>query len=127
MLLLSLMKRAMAMLVSLALVCSYSAPAWAGVISTEQVFQQRTAGEHAPLVSAMDRQEVRQQLVDLGVDPEYAKARIAALDDEQIGEILADMDALPAGGGVLEVVVAVLVVLVILDLVGVTDVVPFIH
>lgn len=127
MLLLSLMKRAMAMLVSLALVCSYSAPAWAGVISTEQVFQQRTAGEHAPLVSAMDRQEVRQQLVDLGVDPEYAKARIAALDDEQIGEILADMDALPAGGGVLEVVVAVLVVLVILDLVGVTDVFPFIH
>ena len=127
MLLLSLMKRAMAMLVSLALVCSYSAPAWAGVISTEQVFQQRTAGEHAPLASAMDRQEVRQQLVDLGVDPEYAKARIAALDDEQIGEILADMDALPAGGGVLEVVVAVLVVLLILDLVGVTDVFPFIH
>lgn len=127
MFLFSLMKRVMALLVSLALVCSYSAPAWAGVISTEQVFQQRTAGEYAPLVSAMDRQEVRQQLVDLGVDPEYAKARIAALDDEQIGEILADMDALPAGGGVLEVVVAVLVVLVILDLVGVTNVFPFIH
>ena len=70
---------------------------------------------------------MRQNLIAMGVDPEQAKLRIAALDDEQIGAIQANMDVLPTGGGVLEVVLAVLVVLVILDLVGVTNIFPFIH
>jgi hypothetical protein len=127
MLMLSLMKRVMAILVSVSLVSSYTAQTWAGVVSTEQVLQQEAAIDTAPLVSALDREDVRQHLVDMGVDPEQAKLRIAALDDEQIGAIQANMDALPTGGGVLEVVLAVLVVLVILDLVGVTNIFPFIH
>ena len=127
MLMLSLMKRVMAILVSVSLVSSYTAQAWAGVVSTGQVLQQEAAIDTASLVSALDREEVREQLVDMGVDPEQAKLRIAALDDEQIGAIQANMDALPTGGGVLEVVLAVLVVLVILDLVGVTNIFPFIR
>jgi hypothetical protein len=127
MLMLSLMKRVMAILVSVSLVSSYTAQTWAGVVSTEQVLQQEAAIDTAPLVSALDREDVRQHLVDMGVDPEQAKLRIAALDDEQIGAIQANMDVLPTGGGVLEVVLAVLVVLVILDLVGVTNIFPFIH
>jgi hypothetical protein len=127
MLMLSLMKRVMAILVSVSLVSSYTAQTWAGVVSTEQVLRQEAAIDTASLVSALDREDVREQLVDMGVDPEQAKLRIAALDDEQIGAIQANMDALPTGGGVLEVVLAVLVVLVILDLVGVTNIFPFIH
>ena len=127
MLMLSLMKRVMAILVSVSLVSSYTAQTWAGVVSTEQVLQQEAAIGTATLVSALDREDVRQHLVDMGVDPEQAKLRIAALDDEQIGAIQANMDVLPTGGGVLEVVLAVLVVLVILDLVGVTNIFPFIH
>ena len=127
MLMLSLMKRVMAILVSVSLVSSYTAQAWAGVVSTGQVLQQEAAIDTASLVSALDREELREQLVDMGVDPEQAKLRIAALDDEQIGAIQANMDALPTGGGVLEVVLAVLVVLVILDLVGVTNIFPFIR
>ena len=127
MLMLSLMKRVMAILVSVSLVSSYTAQTWAGVVSTEQVLQQEAAIDTAPLVSALDREDVRQHLIAMGVDPEQAKLRIAALDDEQIGAIQANMDALPTGGGVLEVVLAVLVVLVILDLVGVTNIFPFIH
>jgi len=127
MLMLSLMKRVMAILVSVSLVSSYTTQAWAGVVSTEQLLQQEAAIDTASLVSALDREDVREQLVDMGVDPEQAKLRIAALDDEQIGAIQANMDALPTGGGVLEVVLAVLVVLVILDLVGVTNIFPFIR
>jgi hypothetical protein len=127
MLMSSLMKRAMAILLSVSLVSGFSATARAGVINTGQVLQQHAAIDKASLVTALGREEVRRQLVELGVDPEQAKLRLAALDDEQIAEIQANMDALPAGGGVLEVVVAVLVVLMILDLVGVTDIFPFIH
>ncbi len=122
-----LMKRVMTMLVCVSLVSSYSAAGWAGVVSTGQMLQQQAGAERASLVSALERDEVRQRLIELGVDPEQAKLRIAALDDEQIGEIQANLDALPAAAGVLEVVVAVLVVLVILDLVGVTNIFPFIH
>lgn len=127
MLMSSLMKRVMAILVCVSLVSGYSTAAWAGVVSTGQMLQQQAAIDKTSLVSALEREEVRQRLVQLGVDPEQAKLRIATLDDEQVGEIQANMEALPAGGGVLEVVVAVLVVLVILDLVGVTNVFPFIH
>ncbi len=77
--------------------------------------------------TALGQEQVRRQLVDRGVDPEQARLRLAALDDEQIAAIQANMDALPAGSGVLEVVVAVLLVLVILDLVGVTNIFPFIR
>jgi hypothetical protein len=127
MLLSALMQRVMAILVYVSFVCSHSSAAWAGVVSTGQLLQQQAAIDKTSLVSALERQEVRQRLVELGVDPEQATLRIAGLDDEQIGEILGNLDALPAGAGVLEVVVAVLVVLVILDLVGVTNIFPFIH
>lgn len=78
------------------------------------------------LVSLMDREEVRQQLIDRGVDPDYAKQRIAALSDEQINEIKANIDDLPAGG-VIGILIAVLLVLIILDIVGVTNIFSFIN
>jgi hypothetical protein len=127
MLLSALTQRVMAILVCVSFVCSHSSAAWAGVVSTGQLLQQQAAIDKTSLVSALERQEVRQRLVELGVDPEQATLRIAGLDDEQIGEILGNLDALPAGAGVLEVVVAVLVVLVILDLVGITKIFPFIQ
>ncbi len=127
MLMSALMKRVMAMLVCVSLVSGYSTATWAGVVSTGQMLQQQAGIDRSSLVSALERDEVRQRLIELGVDPEQAKLRIAALDDEQVGEIQAHLDALPAAAGVLEAVVAVLVVLVILDLVGVTNIFPFIH
>ena len=122
-----LMKRVMAMLVCVSLVSGYSTATWAGVVSTGEMLQQQAGVDRTLLMSALEREEVRQRLIELGVDPEQAKLRIAALDDEQVGEIQAKLDVLPTAAGVLEVVVAVLVVLVILDLVGVTNIFPFIH
>jgi hypothetical protein len=127
MLMSALMKRVMAMLACVSLVSSYSTATWAGVVSTGQMLQQQAGIDRTSLISVLERDEVRQRLIELGVDPEQAKLRIAALDDEQIEEIQANLDGLPAAAGVLEVVVAVLVVLVILDLVGVTNIFPFIH
>ena len=124
----SLMKRVMAILVSVSMLSSYSLSSYAGVVTTQQMLQQQLAAtDKAALVSALDREDVRQQLVDLGVDPEVAKQRIAALDDEQIEAVKAKVDELPAGGGVLELLVAVLLVLIILDVVGVTNIFSFIH
>ena len=75
----------------------------------------------------LDREEVRQQLVDRGVDPDYAKQRIAALSDEQINEIKSNIDGLPTGSGVVGILIAVLLVLIILDIIGVTNIFSFIN
>jgi hypothetical protein len=127
MLMSSLMKRVMALLVSLSFLSTYSLPAYSGIVTTEQLLQEQLATLDKPtLVSMMDREDVRQQLIEHGVDPDDAKQRIAALSDEQISEIKANIDELPAGG-IIGVLIAVLLVLIILDIIGVTNIFSFIN
>ena len=122
------MKRVMALLVSLAMLNTYSLPAYSGVVTTEQLIQQQLESmDRDELVSLLDRSDVQQQLIDRGVDPEYAKQRIAALSDAQIEQIRSEIDQLPAGSGVVGILIAVLLVLVILDIIGVTNIFSFIH
>ena len=124
----SLMKRVMAILVSLSFLCSYSFPAYSGLVTTEQLIQEQFESlDKRSLASILDREEVRQQLVEHGVDPDYAKQRIAALSDEQINEIKANIGELPAGSSVVGILIAVLLVLVILDIIGVTNIFTFIN
>lgn len=121
------MKRVMALLLTLAMLNTYSLPAYAGVVTTEQLMlQQLESMDREALVSLLDRSEVQQQLVDRGVDPEYAKQRIAALSDAQIEQIKSEIDELPAGSGAVGILIAVLLVLIILDIIGVTNIFTFI-
>ena len=46
----------------------------------------------------LGRADVRQALTDLGVDPDTAQQRVAALTDAEIAKLRADLDRLPAGG-----------------------------
>jgi heme A synthase len=114
------------LLVSVALSGGLVASSWAGVIGTGQLLQQHNSESLETVLSALERQQVLHRLSEMGVDPKDAEARMVALDAAQIAEIHANLDTLPAGEGVLEVAVAVLVVLLILDLVGVTDIFSFI-
>jgi hypothetical protein len=122
------MKRIMVLLVSVSFFSTYSLPAWSGIVTTDQLLQQQLEVlNKSTLVAMLDRDDVRQQLVERGVDPKYAKARIAALSDAQIEELRDSIDTLPAGSGVVGILVAVLLVLIILDIVGVTNIFSFIH
>ncbi len=122
------MKRVMALLLTLAMLNMYSLPAYSGVVTTEQLMlQQLESMDREALVSLLDRSEVQQQLVDRGVDPEYAKQRIAALSDAQIEQIKSEIDELPAGSGAVGILIAVLLVLIILDIIGVTNIFTFIN
>jgi hypothetical protein len=64
------------------------------------------------------------------VNPEEAKARVDSLTDQEIAKIAARIDQLPAGGDGLGVIVgaAVLIFLVLLltDILGITDIFPFV-
>ena len=78
----------------------------------------------------MAREDVRQQLVALGIDPDEAAQRSSALSDDEVRQIAGKLDELPAGEGAVGVLVAailiLLLVLIITDLIGATDVFPFI-
>ena len=65
---------------------------------------------------------VRDQLEQLGVDAEAAEGRVAALTNEELAMLDARIDEMPAGSGVLGIVGAVFVVLLVLELVGVTNI-----
>ena len=68
------------------------------------------------------RETVQQQLVQMGVNPELAMARVNALTPTERQLLEKNISDLPAGAGVIEVIGIVFIVLLILELVGVTDI-----
>lgn len=106
------------------IVLGFVQSAGAGVVSTEAAIemQERTARiERVNEVLARDN--VREQMIRLGVDPDTAVARIASLSDSELQQLETRMSELPAGAdSALTVLGIVLLVLLVLELVGVTDV-----
>lgn len=82
------------------------APAQAGIVGTE------VASDRERIAAVLDREEVRTRLAAYGVDPAEAKARVAALTDEEATRLAAEIDALPAGGYGLQVVLLLAIFLV---------------
>ncbi|MEW8507082.1 MAG: PA2779 family protein [Candidatus Thiodiazotropha sp.] len=72
--------------------------------------------------STMARDDVRSSLLELGVNPAEAELRLDALTDHELFVLNQQIDELPAGGDVLGVLGAVLVVLIVLEMLGVTNV-----
>jgi hypothetical protein len=107
------------------------APAHAAMISTAEILKQTQQDHERDRVRMFfDRSEVRRQLEAWGVKGEEAKAWVDSLTDEEIAEITARIDQMPAGAGALGTLVGVaflvFLVLLITDILGYTDVFPFI-
>jgi hypothetical protein len=105
--------------------------AQAALVSTEQVIAAGDgAADRARVLAFLDRAEIREQIAALGVDPNEAAARVAALSDAQVREIAGQLEQLPAGQGAVGVVVGailiIFLVLLVTDLLGLTNVFPFV-
>ncbi|NHA14038.1 PA2779 family protein [Thioalkalivibrio sp. XN279] len=99
------------------------APAHATIVGTQTVMMEsERAATVARVQAALDREAVQAQLEALGVDTADARARVAALSDAELQQLDGRLAELPAGAGVLEVVGIVFVVLLILEIVGVTNI-----
>jgi hypothetical protein len=70
-------------------------------------------------------------MVGLGVDPAEAAQRVAGLSDAEVQQIAGHLDQLPAGqsavGAILGAALLIFLVLLITDLLGLTDVFPFVR
>jgi hypothetical protein len=97
--------------------------AYAGLVSTEQA---RAESARATLLSDVQGKlaadNVRAAFARLGVPEDQVAQRVAALTDAELAQIDAELDKLPKGAGVIEVVGVVFIVLLVLELVGVIDI-----
>jgi hypothetical protein len=104
-------------------IATFPQTALAGLIQTpDAIAAEERSVSRQQLNEALARDDVQQQLLQLGIEPGAARQRIAALTDAEIARLQNRLDTLPAGAGVLEVIGVVFVVLLILELVGVTNI-----
>ncbi|MCB1680104.1 MAG: PA2779 family protein [Halioglobus sp.] len=114
----------LALFLSITVFCAgfSSAVAQAGMVSTQDAMAMEMRQQHISRVQTMlARSEVSQAMVQLGVDPAQARLRVAALSNEELAQLSEQMDSLPAGG-ILALIGAVFVVLLILEIIGVTNI-----
>ena len=85
-----------------------------------------TADARGAQLERVDSFLAQQQVLDIlearGVNPDDARARVAALSDAELAMVSEQIDELPAGAGALAVIGVVFLVLVILEIVGVINV-----
>ena len=95
----------------------------AALIGTlEAVESSSRSADLATVYAAVARDDVRQQLLALGVNPAQVDARVAALTDPELRTLASRMSELPAGGDALAIIGIVFLVLLILEAVGVIDI-----
>jgi hypothetical protein len=66
-------------------------------------------------------------MLDLGVSPQDVDLRINSMTTLELAQLNASLQDAPAGAGVLGVVLTVFIVFVITDVIGATDIFPFIR
>lgn len=95
----------------------------AGPIGTQALLESEIgAARTARLDVLLEREDIARQLAAFGVDPAEIRQRVAAMSDAEIAALERRIDARLVGGDALGVIGAVFLVLLILELVGVTDV-----
>lgn len=98
----------------------------ADIIPTEIVAAQAGAEDSRARVNAFfARDDVRQALVQQGVDAEAALARVGAMSDAEVAELAGRVEQAPAGGDVLGMVFTIFIILLVTDILGLTKVFPF--
>src|SRR4029453_15240468 len=97
----SMVKRSHRLVLPLVLVLGLGAslPAWGGGIASKPDPPKAGRAAHLDRVSdAVGRDEVRQALAALGLQPSEVDARLAQLSDEDLNRLAANIDQVPAAG-----------------------------
>lgn len=102
--------------------------AQAAVVSTQSLLQeQQTRFDRAQLRALLEREQAIEALQSLGVDPEMVQDRVANMTTEELAQFNQQVEQMQAGGSALGVVVLVFLILILLDLLGATDIFPAIR
>lgn len=101
--------------------------ALAGMIGTADVLAgEQRAQLQDKVVTFLKRDAVRKQLVQQGVDATLVEQRVTAMSDQEIQALAGRIDELPAGGDLVGAAVIIFLVLLLTDIMGYTDIFPFV-
>jgi hypothetical protein len=104
--------------------------AQATLVSTEQVAAAQgitsASAQRDHVLATLERADVAAALQERGIDLDQARARVAALTDDEVAHVAHTLDTAPAGASdVLGVIVFIFVLLLITDILGFTKIFPF--
>ncbi|MCS2609431.1 PA2779 family protein [Halomonas dongshanensis] len=109
-----------------------SLPVVAAPVSSTELFSTQSlldsdqgSADRERIRDVLARADVQQQMLLQGVDPADVEARVFALSDAEARQMADQLDQMPAGAGVVGALFAVFIILLITDILGLTDVYPF--
>jgi hypothetical protein len=121
------MRRITATVVSFVFLFVGTPAAIADVVSSAEIMQaEQNQYDRQQVLTYIDSDAVQAQLVGLGVDAAAARSRIANMTDAEISTLNAHMQDMPAGGALLNTAMDILIVFLVLDLLGITNVFDFV-
>jgi len=95
----------------------------AAMVETDAALSSGQRSERvSDIQSWMAQDRVRDQLTAMGVDPADARQRVAGMTSDELRMLENRIENLPAGAGAVEVIGLVFIVLLVLELVGVTHI-----
>jgi hypothetical protein len=104
--------------------------AMAAMDTTEDVVNSDRALEARALISdLLAREDIQSALISRGIDPLEAQARVDSLSDAEAVRFAGMVEQLPAGGNIgwiVGIAVFLFLVLLITDILGFTDIFPFV-
>ena len=104
----------------------------AAMIPTEVINDTLNAQEARDFLNELiSREDIQNYLTNQGIDPLEAKARIDSLSDSEAVKVAEQLEQLPAGSGAVGIIIGaallVFLVLLVTDILGLTDVFPFVN
>lgn len=103
----------------------HATPVSTGMLTTGEVLAGETRTAHrSSVLRALDREDAAQALTRLGVSSEHLVERLDRLTDAELASLAHQSDSLPAGESAVGALVFILVLLIVLDILGVTNVFP---
>ena len=124
-----LMQRQLAWFLSAVLILMPVTSVQAAMIGTDQIINQTDSSlTQEKLQQYLDREATKKQLYTWGVSPDWIKERVNNLTDVELARINQGIDNLNAGGdSILGILLIIFIVFVITDVIGATNIFPFIH
>ncbi len=108
-------------------VITFSIPAQAAMVGTAQIVGVAGGQVLDQKVMQQKRDWIQAELVKGGISPAESALRVSSMSDNQVMQIHKRMDEMPAGAGAAGTIVLIFAILVVTDLMGVTDIFPFIR
>ena len=100
--------------------------AQAEMISTDSAIAALAAEtDRQTLLNEISRDDVRAEMIALGVDPAEAESRLMAMTDEEVAAALAQIDDGTAGADIVGALVTVFLILLLTDLLCLTNLFSF--